>query len=39
MEIQATLDMLNHINWQLVVEKLQGMNLDKCDVMQVMKVF
>ncbi|XP_022857532.1 uncharacterized protein LOC111378543 [Olea europaea var. sylvestris] len=25
METQATLDTLNHINWQLVLEKLQGM--------------
>ena len=39
MEIQATLDTLNHINWQLVIEKLQDMKIDKHNIMQVMKVF
>ncbi|XP_022855085.1 uncharacterized protein LOC111376360, partial [Olea europaea var. sylvestris] len=39
METQATLDTLNHINWQLVLEKLQGMSIEKSDIMQVMKIF
>ncbi|KAM7516742.1 hypothetical protein LguiA_006325 [Lonicera macranthoides] len=39
MELQITLDTLSHINWQLVVDKLKGMNIDKRDIMQVMKVF
>lgn len=39
MRSQATLDMLKHINWKLVLGKLQGMNIDKRDIIQVMKIF
>ena len=33
-EIQATLDMPNHINWQLVLAKLQGMKINNHDIKQ-----
>lgn len=39
MEMQATIDTLNHVNWQLIIEKLEVMNLDMDDIMQVMKAF
>jgi hypothetical protein len=39
MEMQATLDTQNHVNWQLIVEKLEAMNLDMHEVMEVMKAF
>ncbi|KAL2540498.1 Myb DNA-bind 3 domain-containing protein [Abeliophyllum distichum] len=37
--MQATLDTLNHINWQLITEKLEAMDLDLVDIMKVMKAF
>ncbi|KAL2538666.1 uncharacterized protein Fot_20057 [Forsythia ovata] len=37
--MQATLDTLNHVNWQLIIEKLEAMNLDLVDIMKVMKAF
>jgi len=39
MEIQVTLDTQNHINWQLVLEKLKGMKIDRRDMMEIMKIF
>jgi len=32
MEIQVTLETHNHINWQLVLEKLKGMKIDRHDM-------
>ncbi|KAL2528555.1 Myb/SANT-like DNA-binding domain-containing protein [Forsythia ovata] len=37
--MQATLDTLNHVNWQLITEKLEAMDLDLVDIMKVMKAF
>ncbi|KAL2520865.1 uncharacterized protein Fot_24788 [Forsythia ovata] len=37
--IQATLDTLNHVNWQLITEKLEAMDLDLVDIIKVMKAF
>ncbi|KAL2454590.1 Myb DNA-bind 3 domain-containing protein [Abeliophyllum distichum] len=37
--MQATLDTLNHINWQLITEKLEAMDLELVDLMKVMKAF
>ncbi|KAL2550032.1 uncharacterized protein Fot_11562 [Forsythia ovata] len=39
MQMQATLDTLNHINWQFITEKLEAMDLDLVDIMKVMKSF
>ena len=39
MEIQATLETQNHMNWQLVLDKLKGMKIDRRDMMQIMKIF
>ncbi|KAL2487058.1 Myb DNA-bind 3 domain-containing protein [Abeliophyllum distichum] len=37
--MQATLDTLNHVNWQLITEKLEAMDLELVDIMKVMKAF
>ncbi|KAL2462865.1 Non-specific serine/threonine protein kinase [Forsythia ovata] len=37
--MQATLDTLNHVNWQMITEKLEAMDLDFVDIMKVMKAF
>ncbi|KAL2518707.1 Myb DNA-bind 3 domain-containing protein [Abeliophyllum distichum] len=37
--MQATLDTLNHVNWQLITEKLEAMDLQLVDIMKVMKAF
>ncbi|KAL2527455.1 Myb DNA-bind 3 domain-containing protein [Abeliophyllum distichum] len=37
--MQATFDTLNHINWQLITEKLEAMDLELVDIMKVMKAF
>ncbi|KAL2483171.1 uncharacterized protein Fot_44615 [Forsythia ovata] len=37
--MQATLDTLNHVNWQLIIENLEAMDLDLVDIMKVMKAF
>ncbi|KAL2556803.1 uncharacterized protein Fot_01542 [Forsythia ovata] len=37
--MQATLDTLNHVNWQMITEKLEAMDLDLVDIMKVMKAF
>ncbi|KAL2459854.1 uncharacterized protein Fot_54598 [Forsythia ovata] len=37
--MQVTLDTLNHVNWQLITEKLEAMDLDLVDIMKVMKAF
>ncbi|KAL2456857.1 Uncharacterized protein Adt_46595 [Abeliophyllum distichum] len=37
--MQATLDTLNHVNWQLITEKLEAMDLELLDIMKVMKAF
>ena len=39
MEMQATLDMLNHINWPMVIQKLESMDLDVDDVVKMMEIF
>ncbi|KAL2458254.1 Uncharacterized protein Adt_46004 [Abeliophyllum distichum] len=39
MEMQAALDTLNHVNWQLITEKLEAMELDLVDILKVMKAF
>ncbi|KAL2489743.1 Myb/SANT-like DNA-binding domain-containing protein [Forsythia ovata] len=39
LHMQTTLDTLNHMNWQLITEKLEAMDLDLVDIMKVMKVF
>ncbi|KAL2486270.1 Uncharacterized protein Adt_31026 [Abeliophyllum distichum] len=36
-QIQATPDTLNHVNWQLITEKLEAMNLDLVDIMKVFR--
>ncbi|KAL2482379.1 uncharacterized protein Fot_43823 [Forsythia ovata] len=33
--MQATLDTLKHVNWQLITEKLEAMDLDLHDIMKV----
>ncbi|KAL2500088.1 Myb DNA-bind 3 domain-containing protein [Abeliophyllum distichum] len=37
--MQATLDTLNHVNWQMITEKLEAMHLPLVDIMKVMKAF
>ncbi|KAL2544030.1 uncharacterized protein Fot_13263 [Forsythia ovata] len=37
--MQATLDTLNLVNWQLITKKLEAMDLDLVDTMKVMKAF
>ncbi|KAL2478665.1 uncharacterized protein Fot_47679 [Forsythia ovata] len=37
--MQATMDTLNHVNWQLITEKLEAMDLDLVDIMKVVKAF
>ncbi|KAL2487238.1 putative myb/SANT-like domain-containing protein [Abeliophyllum distichum] len=37
--MQATLDTLNHVNWQMITEKLEAMDLQLVDIMKVMKAF
>ncbi|KAL2534318.1 Myb DNA-bind 3 domain-containing protein [Abeliophyllum distichum] len=39
MQMQAALDTLNHVNWQLITEKLEAMELDLVDILKVMKAF
>ncbi|KAL2455116.1 Myb DNA-bind 3 domain-containing protein [Abeliophyllum distichum] len=39
MQMQAALDILNHVNWQLITEKLEAMELDLVDILKVMKAF
>ncbi|KAL2515486.1 uncharacterized protein Fot_29457 [Forsythia ovata] len=39
MQMQATLDTLNHVSWQFITEKLEAMDLDLVDIMKVMKAF
>ncbi|KAL2473450.1 uncharacterized protein Fot_49186 [Forsythia ovata] len=39
MQMQAALDTLNHVNWQLITEKLEAMDLDLVDILKVMKAF
>ncbi|KAL2511938.1 Uncharacterized protein Adt_17538 [Abeliophyllum distichum] len=38
-QMQVTLDTLNHVNWQLIIEKLQAMDIDLVDIIKVMKAF
>ncbi|KAL2501866.1 uncharacterized protein Fot_35714 [Forsythia ovata] len=37
--MQATLNTLNHVNWQLITKKLEAMDLDLVDIMKVLKAF
>ncbi|KAL2474936.1 Myb DNA-bind 3 domain-containing protein [Abeliophyllum distichum] len=39
MQMQAALDTLNHVNWQLITEKLEAMDLDLVDILKVIKAF
>ncbi|KAL2532649.1 Uncharacterized protein Adt_06000 [Abeliophyllum distichum] len=37
--MQETLDTVNHVNWQLITEKVEAMDLHLVDIMKVMKAF
>ncbi|KAL2556994.1 uncharacterized protein Fot_01733 [Forsythia ovata] len=39
MQMQAALDTLNHVNCELITEKLEAMDLDLVDILKVMKAF
>ncbi|KAL2466498.1 Uncharacterized protein Adt_42349 [Abeliophyllum distichum] len=39
MQMQAALDTLNHVNWKLITEKQEAMDLDLVDILKVMKAF
>ncbi|KAL2498516.1 Myb DNA-bind 3 domain-containing protein [Abeliophyllum distichum] len=39
MQMQAALDTLSHVNWQLITEKLEAMDIDLVDILKVMKAF
>ncbi|XP_052203379.1 uncharacterized protein LOC127808792 [Diospyros lotus] len=38
-EMQATLDTINHFNWPMIMQKLESMDLDVDDVVKMMEIF